>query len=210
MRKAYLKTAIPGLVLACVTAMANAQAAQSPMSNQPTTPQSDNAQAQPSQMSSQAMSPQAQEQLARKVSRALIMLPYYGVFDYITGNVLGGTVTLEGQVATSSLKPDADKAVKKIEGVDKVVNNIRVLPPSPMDDRIRRAAREAIYGYGPFLKYANQPNPPIRILVANSRVTLEGVVDTEADKNLCTMRINQMSGPVSVLSVTNNLRVVKP
>ncbi len=40
----------------------------------------------------------------------------------------------------------------------------------------------------------------------NARVTLEGVVDSEGDKNLCTLRVNQIS---SVLSVTNNLRVVK-
>src|SRR5581483_2407138 len=109
----------------------------------------------------------------------------------------------EGQVARSSLKPDAERAVKKIEGVEKVVNNIEVLPPSPMDDQIRRAVREAIYNYGPLFKYANLPNPPIRIIVKSARVTLEGVVDTEADKGLCTMRANQVP---SVLSVTNNLR----
>ena len=97
--------------------------------------------------------------------------------------------------------------MKKIEGVEKVVNNIEVLPPSPLDDRLRRQVYNAIYDYGPLFKYKNnQVNPPIRIIVRNSRVTLEGVVDTETDKGLCTMRANQVPG---VLSVTNNLRVVK-
>ena len=168
------------------------------------------AQAQPAQqqpMQGQDMGQQAEVQLAAKVRKALIMLPYYGVFDSLGYRIQGRTVILEGQVATSSLKPDAEKAVKKIEGVEKVVNNIEVLPPSPMDDRVRQAVRASIYGYGPFLKYANQPNPPIRIIVKSSRVTLDGVVDNETDKGQCTMRANQVPG---VLSVTNNLRVVKP
>jgi hyperosmotically inducible protein len=135
------------------------------------------------------------------------MLPYYGVFDNLAYQVEGRTVILQGQVLNPSLKPDAERAVKKIEGVEKVVNKIEVLPPSPLDQRIREAVRQKIYGYGPLFKYANMPNAPIRIIVKNSRVTLEGVVDNETDKNLCTMRVNQIS---SVLSVTNNLRVVKP
>src|SRR5262249_21374083 len=119
----------------------------------------------------------------------------------------GRTVTLTGQVLRSSLKPDAEYAVKKVEGVDKVINEIEVLPPGPTDMRIREQVRQAIYGYGPLFKYANLPNPPIRIIVKGARVTLTGVVDTETDKNLCTMRANQVS---DALSVTNNLRVVKP
>jgi hyperosmotically inducible protein len=116
-------------------------------------------------------------------------------------------VILEGQVVRSGLKPDAEHAVKKVEGVEKVVNNIEVLPPSPMDEQIRHAVYDAIYNYGPLFKYKNLPIPPITIIVKSARVTLEGVVNTETDKGLCTMRANQVP---SVLSVTNNLRVIKP
>lgn len=159
------------------------------------------------QMQSEEPSPQAENALAQKVVKAIVMLPYYGVFDSIGYKLQGRTVTLTGQVLRSSLKPDAERAVKKVEGVDKVINDIEVLPPGPMDMRIREQVRQAIYGYGPLFKYANMPNAPIRIIVKSARVTLLGVVDTEADKNLCTIRTNQVS---DVLSVTNDLRVVKP
>jgi hyperosmotically inducible protein len=161
-----------------------------------------------SQMSSEALSPEARQKLIKKVSSAIVRLPNMDAFDNIDFRLEGRTVILQGQVAHSNLKPDAENAVKKIEGVDKVVNNIEVLPPSPVDDRLRRQVYNAIYNYGPFFKYKNnQVNPPIRILVKNSRVTLEGVVDNETDKGQATMRVNQVPG---VLSVTNDLRVVKP
>ena len=158
-------------------------------------------------MPNETLSSEAQAKLIKGVRHALIMLPYYGVFDNLAFRLQGRTVILEGQVLTPTLKPDAERAVKKVEGVEKVVNNIEVLPPAPMDDQIRHAVFRAIYDYGPLFKYKNNPNPPIRIIVRNARVTLEGVVDTETDKGLCTLRANQVP---SVLSVTNNLRVVKP
>jgi osmotically-inducible protein OsmY len=159
------------------------------------------------EMQSQALTPQEQAKLVNGVRHALIMLPYYGVFDSLAFRLQGRTVILEGQVLTSSLKPDAAAAVKKVEGVDQVVNNIKVLNAGALDDRIRHEVYRAIYNYGPLFKYANMPNPPIRIIVQNARVTLEGVVDNETDKGLCTMRVNQVP---DVLSVTNNLAVAKP
>jgi hyperosmotically inducible protein len=153
------------------------------------------------------MSPDAQARIMKAINHNLIMLPYYGVFDNLVYLLQGRTVILTGQVTNPSLKPDAERAVKKVEGIDKVINNIEILPPSPMDQQIRERVRQVIYGgYGPLFKYSRNPNPPIRIIVKNARVTLEGVVDSEGDKNLCTNRVNQIS---SVLSVTNNLRVVK-
>ena len=153
------------------------------------------------------VSPEAQAKINKGISHALIMLPYSGVFDWITATVIGRNVTLGGQVLRSSLKPDAEYAVKKVEGVDNVVNNIEVLPPGQIDQRIRQQVYDAIYNYPALQIYSNNKvNPPIHIIVKSARVTLEGVVNTEVDKNLCTMRANQVS---SVLSVTNNLRVVK-
>jgi hyperosmotically inducible protein len=166
-----------------------------------------NQQATSPQIQSEQISPEAEAALQQKVIHAIVMLPYYGVFDSIGYRLQGRTVTLTGQVLRSSLKPDAEHAVKKVEGIDKVINNIEVLPPGQIDMSIREQVRQAIYTYGPLFKYANMPNPPIRIIVKNARVTLLGVVDTEADKNLCTMRTNQVH---DVLSVTNDLRVVKP
>ena len=162
-----------------------------------------------SPMSSETLSPEAQQKLIKKIQSALLKLPYFGVFDNIAFELQGRTVILLGSVTSehSQTKQDAERAVKKIEGVEKVVNNIEVLPPAPLDDRIRRQVYDAIYKYGPLFKYStNKVNPPIRIIVKGGNVTLEGVVDSEADKNLCTLRANQVPG---VFSVTNNLRVAK-
>jgi hyperosmotically inducible protein len=94
--------------------------------------------------------------------------------------------------------------VKSIEGVERVDNQIKVLPTSPMDDRVRIATYRAIYGQPPLDRYALQAVPPIHIIVENGRVTLEGVVATQADKDTANVRANTVSG---VFSVVNNLRV---
>ena len=147
----------------------------------------------------------SQERIAREVRHELLTLPWFGVFDYIAFKVDGGTVTLMGQVVRPSLKPDAENAVKRIEGVERVENKIEVLPPSSMDDGSRLALYRAIYGYPPLGKYALGVQKPIRIIVKNGQVTLEGVVDSEADKSLVTLRANSVPG---IFSVTDNLQVV--
>lgn len=154
-----------------------------------------------------ARSPQVEQHIVREVRHELLMLPYYGVFDDLEYRVDGHTVILQGYVVSehSTTKDDAEKAVKKIEGADKVVNNIEVLPPSPMDDQLRAQLYRKIYGYGPLFKYANLAIPPIHIVVKNGRVTLKGVVDNDTDKNLVGMLANQVPG---VFEVTNDLRVV--
>jgi hyperosmotically inducible protein len=147
----------------------------------------------------------AQARIAREVRHELLMLPYFGVFDNIEYRVDGGTVVLNGAVTRPVLKSDAENVVKHIEGVERVVNNIEVLPPSPMDDQLRVALFRAIYGYPALEKYALGVQKPIRIIVKNGHVTLEGVVDNETDKNLAGMRANGVPG---IFSVTNNLHVV--
>jgi hyperosmotically inducible periplasmic protein len=149
----------------------------------------------------------AQERIIKEVRHELLMLPYFGVFDYIAYKVDGYNVVLLGQVLRPTLKSDAENAVKRIEGVEKVDNQIEVLPPSSMDDRLRRQLFRAIYGYPAFDKYALGVQKPIRIIVKNGRVTLEGVVDSDGDKNLAALRANGVPG---IFSVTNNLQVVKP
>ena len=134
------------------------------------------------------------------------MLPYLGVFDNLAYKVDGYNVTLMGQVTRPTLKSDAENVVKRIEGVEHVDNQIEVLPVSPNDDRLRRQLYRAIYGYGPMQKYAMGVQQPIRIIVKNGNVTLEGVVDNESDKNIANIRAKGVSG---VFGVTNNLQVVK-
>jgi len=148
----------------------------------------------------------ATERITREVRHELIMLPYFTVFDNIAYKVNGYDVTLIGQVSRPSLKSDSENVVKRIEGVEHVDNQIEVLPTSPMDDRLRIRLYRAIYGYPPMQKYALGVQKPIRIIVKNGKVTLEGVVDSEGDKNIANIRANSVSG---VFAVTNNLQVVK-
>lgn len=143
-------------------------------------------------------------QIAGDVRHELLMLPYYGVFDYLQFRVEGRDVTLMGQVTSPVLKQDAESAVRSIEGVETVTNDIEVLPVSPFDDQIRLAAYKAIYGNPALQRYALPPNPPIRIIVNNGHVTLEGIVDSEMDKTLAGA---QARGLPNVFSVTNDLRV---
>ena len=151
-------------------------------------------------------SAKAQERIVKEVRHELLMLPYFGVFDYISYKVDGYNVTLIGQVVRPTLKSDAENVVKRIEGVEKVDNQIEVLPPSPVDDRLRLRLYRAIYGFPALEKYALGVQKPIRIIVKNGRATLEGVVDNDADKNMVGIRANGVSG---LFSVTNNLQVVK-
>ncbi len=151
-------------------------------------------------------SAKSQDRIVREVRHELLMLPYFGVFDYIAFKVDGGTVTLLGQVVRPTLKSDSENAVKHIEGVEKVDNQIEVLPPSSMDDQLRIALFRAIYQYPSLQKYELGVQKPIRIIVKNGRVTLEGIVDSDADKNLVNLRANGVPG---IFSVTNNLQVSK-
>jgi osmotically-inducible protein OsmY len=75
-----------------------------------------------------------------------------------------------------------------------------------MDDRLRQRLFRAIYGYPALQRYALGVQKPIRIIVKNGHVTLEGVVDSAADKNLAGIRANGVSG---IFSVDNNLQVSK-
>jgi hyperosmotically inducible protein len=145
-----------------------------------------------------------QDRITREVRHELVMLPYYGVFDNLVYRVDGTTVTLMGQVTKPTLKSDAGNVVKGIEGVEHVDNKIQVLPLSSMDDGLRLAEYRAIYGTPGLDRYAMQAVPPIHIIVDNGKVTLEGVVATQADKDTAGIRANTVNG---VFSVTNNLRL---
>jgi hyperosmotically inducible protein len=142
--------------------------------------------------------------MSKEVRHELVMLPYLGVFDNLSYRIDGNVVTLEGQVTRPTLKTDAERVVKRIEGVERVDNQIEVLPVSPNDDRLRRSLYRAIYGYTPLSRYAMPVLKPIRIMVKNGNVTLEGIVDSQSDKSMVNIRANGVHG---VFSVSNNLRV---
>ena len=150
------------------------------------------------------VSERAQARIAKEARHEILMLPYFDVFDNIDLRVDGYNVTLMGQVTRPTLKSDAENAVKDIEGVENVTNQIEVLPVSQNDDRLRVALYRSIYGFTSLQRYALPVIKPIRIIVKNGNITLEGIVDSEADKNVVNIRANGVFG---VFSVTNNLRV---
>ncbi len=142
--------------------------------------------------------------LEKEVRHELVMLPLYDVFDNFEYKVDGSTVTLMGQVTRPTLKSDAEKVVSQIEGVERIDNQIEVLPVSPNDDQIRLAVYRAIYGTPGLDRYALRAVPSIHIIVKNGHVFLEGAAANEMDKNLASLKANGVSG---VFSVTNNLHV---
>lgn len=146
--------------------------------------------------------------IAKQVRHQLLMLPlpYYGMFDDLEYSVQGRTVTLSGWLTPdhSGTKRDAENAVKRIEGVDKVVNNIKVLPTNLIDNEARQRVFRALAAQGPLTRYFWPISPDIRIIVDNMNVTLKGYVNNEGDKNLATIATKNVS---DVFTVTNDLQV---
>ncbi len=126
-------------------------------------------------------------------------------FNAFTIGVENGAVTLGGTAYGPSDKDSALSLVANYPGVKDVIDNIEVAPVSPMDDKIRLAEARAIYGFPQLNKYAIDPAKPIRITVVNGNVTLSGVVDSQADKDVANIRANSVPG---VFKVVNNLEVV--
>ncbi len=140
----------------------------------------------------------------REIRKKLVTLPYYGVFDNLAYKLEGDTVILYGQVVRPSTRKDAERRVRKIEGIEQVVNKIEVLPLSGFDDRIRVRAFRALFRTGGLYRYAAGVNPAIHIIVKGGHITLEGVVANKTDSQLAYFAVN---GVPEVFSVTNNLRI---
>jgi hyperosmotically inducible protein len=192
------KTAFIVLLLSAGCLMATGQTTSpttaTPSTSQSATPQSD-----------RGVSQKAQDRLYREVRHELVMLPNLTLWDNLAYKVDGYKITLLGQVRNASLKSEAENAVKHIEGVEQVDNQIQVLPPSPSDDRIRVAVARSIFDAPGLFPYAMESVPPIHVIVNGGHVNLEGVVNNEGDKNMAEIRAKQVPG---VFSVTNNLQVV--
>ncbi|HEY6971420.1 MAG TPA: BON domain-containing protein [Candidatus Angelobacter sp.] len=146
----------------------------------------------------------SQDRIVRQVRHELLMIPQLSIFDNLAYRVDGNTVTLLGQVRNPIIKDEAQTAVKHIEGVQQVNNQIEVLPTSFNDDRIRRQVARAILNEPRLFEYAVQPVPPIHIIVKNGHVSLEGVVANQGDKDVAGIRANGVPG---VFSVQNDLQI---
>lgn len=148
-------------------------------------------------------SEQSYQQVVKQVRHELVTLPYFGVFDNLAYRVDGATVTLYGQVVRPSTRKDAERRVARIKGVERVVNQIEVLPLSSFDDSVRVNTYRALARTGGLYRYLLGTNPSIRIIVNRGHLTLEGIVAHQGDKNLANVVANGISG---AFSVTNNLR----
>jgi hyperosmotically inducible periplasmic protein len=162
---------------------------------------------QPSQQITNNADTRLEQRLSSEVRHELNMIPQFTVFDNLAYRVDGGTVTLFGQVRDAIVKDSAEARVKRLEGVERVDNQIEILPASFNDDRIRRQVARAVFNDSRLFNYAIQPTPPIHIIVKNGHVDLEGVVRTQAEKDDAFIRANGVSG---VFSVKNNLQVEQP
>lgn len=145
-------------------------------------------------------------QLATQLDRKLYYdrVGYDVAFNFVTATVEDGVVTLDGAARTDYTRDSALDLTSRMPGVKDVIDNVKVLPPSPFDDRIRIATARAIYGYPGLSRYAIDPAKPIRIVVDAGHVTLYGAVLSQADKNVAGIRAGQVFG---VFSVQNNLEV---
>jgi hyperosmotically inducible periplasmic protein len=163
-----------------------------------------------------------------RVQRALQRLPYYGVFDFLAFSIDRGTVTLRGYAYRGNLKSEAVQALRRVEGVEEVVDRIELLPSSPHDETIRWATFSTLYGdsalsryipggeaqqrydFGVFARFPNmQPVGmyPVHIIVKGLHTTLVGMVDNELDKTVASTRARQVPG---VLGVDVDIAVAQP
>lgn len=143
--------------------------------------------------------------IEQDVFRQLNKMPDYEVFDFISFQVEGDTVTLYGKVLTPYLKNTSEKYVRKVAGVNNVINNIEILPASRYDDSIRyRIVRSFANDGGSLYRYLIGRNPSVRIIVDGGKVSLEGIVNSKGDANLANILANGIAG---TFSVTNNLQI---
>jgi len=162
---------------------------------------------QPSQQITNSANARLEQRLSSEVRHELNMIPQFTVFDNLAYRVDGGTVTLFGQVRDAIVKDSAEARVKHLEGVERVDNQIEILPASFNDDRIRGRVARAVFNDPRLFNYGIQTVPPIHIIVKNGHVNLVGMVRTQADKDDAFIRANGVSG---VFSVENNLQVEQP
>jgi len=146
-----------------------------------------------------------QRMVAAAVRHELVTLPYYNVFDWLEAELRSdGTVILQGEAVEPTTSKDAENRIRKIESVNQVINQIKILPVSVRDSELRLSLYRAIYNWdSPLFRYATRAMPPIHILVENGRVTLKGAVATQSERQLAYTAANQVPG---IFEVRNELQ----
>jgi hyperosmotically inducible periplasmic protein len=152
--------------------------------------------------------PRTDADITKSVQHELLTYPYYGVFDDLSFKVQNGQVSLYGAVTQPIKKSDVHNIVAKVPGVESVNDNIQVLPLSNNDNLLRRQIAASIYRFPSLSRYGMGTHPSIHIIVDNGHVTLTGVVDTEADKNVAAIRA--AAAGLSFGPIVNDLQVVPP
>ncbi len=152
--------------------------------------------------------PQTDDQITKNVRHEVLMYPYYTIWDDVSFRVANGQVELSGAVNQPYKKADLQRLVQKVPGVTSVDNEIKVLPVSYQDDRLRLQVARAIYRDPMFTRYAKQAVPPIHIIVDNGHVTLTGVVNNDMEKQIAGMRAS--GAGLSFGPVNNQLQVEHP
>ena len=147
-------------------------------------------------------------QVENKVIHEIRKYPDYSVFDNIKVRVDSGNVELLGQVSQPYKKSDLQRIAAHVPGVASVTNDLQVLPLSPFDNRIRLQVARAIYRDPVLSRYGVEAVPPIHIIVENGHVTLEGVVNSDLEKNVASIRAS--GAGLSFGSIVNNLVVENP
>jgi osmotically-inducible protein OsmY len=155
-----------------------------------------------------AAGPVTDEGVARQVTHQIRTYPYYSIWDDIAIRVDHGQVVLSGAVNQPYKKSDIERLVARVPGVTSVTDDIKVLPLSPNDDRLRLQVARAIFRDPALSRYAMGAIPSIHILVDNGHITLAGVVATQMDKNIAGIRAS--GAGLSFGLVTNNLQVEHP
>lgn len=150
-------------------------------------------------LSASAQTPRARA--LDRVAEAILRYPRYTVFDYVDADYDRGVLTIWGKVTMPFKRTDLERLVVRIEGVERVVNEVDVLPVSQLDDRLRQDISRAIYGNPSFWQYASMPNPPIHIIVERGQVTLMGVVQSEVERQLA----RSLATSFGAFSITNEL-----
>ena len=151
--------------------------------------------------------PQSDSDIAKNVRHEVVMYPHYSIWDDLSFRVTNGNVDLQGMVSQPYKKQDLERLVHKVPGVVSVTNDIRVLPLSSMDDRLRLQVANAIYRDPVLSGYSMMALPPIHIIVENGHVTLTGMVNTDMEKQIAGMRA---ASGLSFGPITNNLVVEHP
>ena len=155
-----------------------------------------------------APAPQGDDAVAQHVRHEVLMYPYYTIWDAVSFRVSDGQVELLGAVTQPYKKSDIEHIIQKVPGVAGVTDQIKVLPLSDFDNRLRLQVARAVYGDPVFLQYRNVAIPAIHIIVDNGRVTLTGWVSTDFEKQIAGMRAG--GAGLSFGAVVNNLQVEHP